>query len=271
MIVFQPTVQGLFQGFRLARMLAARDLRNRYATSFAGMGWSIGVPLLYSLINVVVFSMLMSGRMGQRYHDVPFALFYFVPFTLWTLTAEVVGRSPSVLREYAFLINKIAFPSWVIPLVPLASALLGQLVMATVTIGLLIYFKLMPAATVVYLPILWLLSVAITLGMAYAVASLSVYVPDLAQATPVALTVVFWLTPILYPATLVEQNGPLWVRRLVMDFNPFHYLAEYSRQAVFGGEIGILMLLSLTVFSVAVLVAGVLLFRKLSPGFADVI
>ncbi|EOA2940439.1 ABC transporter permease, partial [Yersinia enterocolitica] len=109
-----------------AWMLAKRDLKNRYASSYAGIAWNIGVPLLYAIINVVVFSILMSGRMGARYGDVPFALFYFVPLSLWALFSDVVGRSTGILREYGYLINKIAFPFWVLPLVPLASALLSQ-------------------------------------------------------------------------------------------------------------------------------------------------
>lgn len=51
-------------GIRLAWMLAKRDVKNRYANSYAGLAWSVGVPLLYSIINVMVFSILMKGRMG---------------------------------------------------------------------------------------------------------------------------------------------------------------------------------------------------------------
>ncbi|MGB5277655.1 MAG: hypothetical protein WBP02_10855, partial [Gammaproteobacteria bacterium] len=99
-------------------MLIKRDLKNRYASSYAGMAWNIVVPLLNAIIYVIVFSILMKGRMGSYYSDIPFALFYFVPFSLWTVFADVVGRSPGILKEYAYLINKIAFPSWVLPLVP---------------------------------------------------------------------------------------------------------------------------------------------------------
>jgi hypothetical protein len=62
----------LSNGLRFAWMLAKRDLRNRYASSYAGAAWNIGVPLLYALINVVVFSLIMKGRMDERYDNVPF-------------------------------------------------------------------------------------------------------------------------------------------------------------------------------------------------------
>jgi len=264
--------EGLMNGLGLAWMLAKRDLKNRYASSYAGIAWNIGVPLLYALINVVVFSILMTGRMGERYGDIPFSLFYFVPFTLWTVFAEVVGRSPSILREYGYLINKIAFPSWVLPLIPLASALLSQLIILLLTIGLMIHLNVPLANTCAIYLLIWLISIIMTIGIAYGVSALAVYVPDLTQAIPVCITILFWLTPILYPATLVEDHGALWVRNIVMDFNPFYYLIELSRQAVFGSSV--ISWVSIGAMSIMALLSlgmGVFIFRKLQPGFADVI
>lgn len=259
-------------GLSLAWMLAKRDLRNRYASSYAGVAWNIGVPLLYSLINVTVFSILMSGRMGERYGNVPFALFYFVPFSLWTVFAEVVGRSPSILRDYSYLINKIAFPVWVLPIVPFASALLSQLIMLIITVILMVVLQIPLASSAwLFIPI-WAIAMTLTLGVAYAVSALSVYVPDLVQAVPVGVTIVFWLTPILYPATLVEKNGALWIRNIIMDYNPFYYIVDFSRHAVLGGAPVPLLQLGVMAFvALLALASGLLLFRKLRPGFADVL
>jgi len=257
---------------RMAWMLAKRDLQNRYASSYAGIAWNIGVPLLYSAINVLVFSILMSGRMGKAYGDVPFALFYFVPLSLWTLFAEVVGRSPAVLREYSYLINKIAFPAWVLPLVPLASALLSQAVILVMTIGLTFYLDVSIAPSAWLYLVIWLIALIMTMGVAYAISSLSVYVPDMAQAVPVGVTILFWLTPILYPATLVREKGALWLRNIIMDFNPFYYVVDLSRHAVFGSApVHAESLGMMALFALLILAAGVALFRKLQPGFADVI
>lgn len=264
--------EGFFQGLGLAWMLAKRDLQNRYANSYAGVAWNIGVPLLYSMINVIVFSILMSGRMGARYGDIPFALFYFVPFSLWTFFSEVVGRSPGILREYGYLINKIAFPSWVLPLVPLVSALLSQAIILLITCGLMLYLGVSLANTAAAFLLIWLISLVLTIGIAYGVSALAVYVPDLAQVIPVCITILFWLTPILYPATLVEDHGALWVRNIVMDFNPFYYLVELSRHAVFGSaEISWEAIGGMSIVASLTFVAGFFVFRKLQPGFADVI
>jgi ABC-type polysaccharide/polyol phosphate export permease len=253
-------------------MLARRDMRNRYASSHAGAAWNIGVPLLYSVINVVVFSFIMKGRMGERYDNVPFALFYFVPFSLWTLFSEVLNRSTGILREYGYLINKIAFPSWVLPLIPLASALLSQAVILILAIGLMVYEGIVPSAHIWIYAIVWALTLALSVGLGYAVAAVAVYVHDVAQVVPVLINIMFWLTPILYPATLVQGSSLTWVRNVIMVFNPFYYLVEASRLAWFGAAefpwryIGVLC-----VFAPLMLVFGAYVFRKLQPGFADVI
>lgn len=259
------------EGLRLAWMLARRDLKNRYASSYAGVAWNIGVPLLYALINVVVFSVLMAGRMGG-YGDIPFALFFFVPFSLWTLFSEVTTRSTSILREYSYLINKIAFPVWVLPLIPFASALLSQLVLLVITLGLLAYFGVIPAGTYPLYAVSWLILMMITTGAAYFVSAISVFVPDMGQAVPVGINILFWLTPILYPAALVENFGSPWITNLIITFNPFHTLMDSSRHAVFGSApmdwaaLGIVAILACLALFI-----GVQVFRMLQASFADVI
>lgn len=255
-----------------AWVLARRDLKSRYASSYAGVAWNIGVPLLQATINVVVFSILMRGRMGEHYGDIPFALFFFVPLSLWTFFAEVVSRSTGILREYGYLINKIAFPFWVLPLVTLASAFLGQGVVLLLVGGLMVYHGIAPAETAGIYILVWLLCLMLTLGVAYAVAAVAVYVPDLAQIVPIGVNILFWLTPILYPATLVEQGGALWVRALILEYNPFTYIVEMSRHAVFGSApVSWADLATMGLFSFTVLIAGLLVFKKLKSGFADVI
>jgi len=94
----------------------------------------------------------------------------------------------------------------------------------------------------------------------------------LAQAIPVFITILFWLTPIVYSANLVEEYGALWVRKIIMVYNPFFYLTELSRHALFGSSaiswesIGAMSIVALLTFAV-----GFFIFLKLQPGFADVI
>lgn len=252
--------------------LARRDLSNRYASSYAGLVWSVAIPLLYALINVIVFSILMKGRMGTRYADVPFALFYFVPFSLWTLFFEVTSRSTSILREYGYLINKIAFPVWLLPIIPFASALVSQVILFAIIAGLLVALNVDPAPTSWVFAVVWLLVILATAGASYLVSAVSIYIPDMGQIVPVLLNILFWLTPILYSAALIEQSGQQWVRNLLMDYNLFYYMVEASRLAVFGADtFPWSYIFVFGTAALALLATGLLVFRRLQPGFADVL
>lgn len=262
----------VLRDLRLAWMMGKRDLRNRYAASFAGAAWLVGVPLLYSVINVFVFSILMSGKMGDRYGDVPFSLFYFSAFTVWTVFSEVIGRSTSILREYSYLINKIAFPVWVLPLVAFASALLTQLIVLLITAGLMAWFLRPPTATLALYPLVWLCTIVLTMGIAYAVSAISVFIPDMAQAVPVCLSILFFLSPMLYPPALVEHSAGSWAKNILMDWNPFFYLIEASRASLIGtGPFPWAYLAYASITAVILFAIGLALFARLHKGFADVI
>jgi lipopolysaccharide transport system permease protein len=256
----------------LAWMLAQRDLKNRYVSSYAGIAWNVGVPLLYAVINVTVFSILMSHRMGNRYGDVPFALFYFVPFSLWTVFTEVTSRSTGILREYSYLISKIAFPVWVLPLIPFASAMISQGIILAIIVVLMIVNHMPISATLLVFPVIWLFSLLITMGAAYTISSLSVFIPDMVPVVPVVTNILFWLTPILYPVTMVESSNLLWVRNLILTYNPFFYMVEASRESVLPG-LGIHWnyVLVFGAVSVIAFLIGAMVFRKLKSGFADVL
>ena len=256
----------------LAWMLAGRDLKNRYASSYMGIAWNIGVPLLYAVINVAVFSVLMRNRMGTRYGDVPFALFYFVPLSLWTVFTEVTGRSTSILREYHYLISKIAFPVWVLPLVPLASALIGQAIIFVFIAGLLAVYGIPLSASAAVFVLVWAFALLITLGAAYAISALAAYIPDMVPVVPLVTNILFWLTPILYPVTLVEGSRALWARSVMVTFNPFFYMVESAREAILPGlQLHWNYVAIFGAVAVLCFLLGIALFRKLKAGFPDVL
>lgn len=264
--------KGFMHGIRLARTLALRDLKNRYASSYAGIAWHILVPLVFVVINVIVFSILVKGRMGAHYGDVPFALFYLVPFTLWSFFADVVNRSTGIIAEHRFLVHRIAFPLWILPLVPVGAALLNQAIMIAVTGVLLAYYDIVPSMSAWLYPVLWLICLFLSLGVAYIVSALAVFIPDIAQIVPIVVNIVFWLTPILYPATLVSEHGAPWVQHIILDFNPFCHIAESARQSIFStGYPEPLFMFLLFAGSLTLCCFGIWIYRKMQPAFADVL
>ena len=258
--------------FKIWYELAKVDLKNRYTNSYMGTFWNIGIPLIYAIINAVIFSILMKGRMGTQYGEIPFTLFYFIPLALWTFFTDVVGRSTGILREYAYLINKISFPFEVLPSVPIASALVNQVIFFIVISVLTVYYNIEIANTAWIYLVIWFACVILSLGVSYGVSALTVYIPDFVYIVPILFNIGFWITPILYPATLVENSDSAWIRIVVIDYNPFYYIVEESRRAVFGStSVAWETLGFISVFSFLTLAIGLFVFKKLKSGFADVI
>lgn len=263
---------GFVAGLSLAKTMALRDLKNRYANTYGGFIWHLGVPFIYAMINVTVFSTLMKGRIGGEYSGIPFVLYYFVPFSLWTFFSEMMGRSTTVLRDYGFLINKIAFPAWVLPLIPVATSLLFQLVALVIAAALMVYYQIPLSSNAAYFVAAWAIAVIFTIGAAYMISALSLYVPDLIQVVPVMVGIIFWLTPIVYPASVILENGSPWVADIIVHLNPFYFLVETARLAMFSeapisaGYVAMALVISLLFLGL-----GIRVFKKLQPGFADVI
>lgn len=257
---------------RLAWMLAKRDLSNRYAASYFGFVWTIGVPLVYALINIVVFSMMMRGRMGDRYADVPFTVFYFIALSQWILFAEAVPRSANIIREYSYLLKtRVGFPAWIIPILPIASAMVTQLVVVSLGLACMAVNNIVPSSAAALFLVVMACTLILTLGVSYFVAAISVYVPDMTQMVPIVVTMLFWLTPILYPPAMLE-GAPAIVEHLIITFNPFYYLTEAARLAVLGSVESVWpKLLVPLLFGLFALVFGHWVFRKLRPGFTDVL
>lgn len=251
--------------------LVRRDLRTRYAGSFAGVLWSIGVPALNALVLSAVFSVLMSGRMGVHYEGLPFVLFYFAGFAPWVLFTEAAGRAVSVIVENAAIVKRVRFPLEALCMQVVGTAIIGHGVVLVAAGLLMLAHGIPPTAHLLALPALLALTLALTLGVCLVLSALSVFLRDLTLLVPVLINLLFFLTPILYPPSMV-QVAPRWAQLFVLDLNPWHHIVEAYRWALLGTPTlapgGLAF--SAVVAAVA-LVGGLALFRRLKGAFADVL
>ena len=257
--------------FRVVVELIRRDLRTRYAGSLMGVLWSIGVPALNALVLSAVFSVLMRGRMGVHYEGLPFALFYFAGFAPWVLFTEAAGRAASIIVESAAIVKRLRFPLEALCVQVVGSAIISHVVVLVVAGLLMLIYGVAPTQHLFALPPLMLLTLTLTLGICFALSSVSVFLRDLTMLVPVGLNLMFFLTPILYPPVMLE-SAPRLARLIVLDLNPWHHIVEGYRWAVLGTPtLDVAGLAYATVLAVAVLAGGLTLFRRLKSAFADVL
>lgn len=254
---------------RLAFQLTRREVVGRYRGSLLGLGWSFFNPLLmlavYTWIFSGVFKARWSGETGES--QIYFALNLFVGMTVHGLLAECVNRAPNVMLANVNFIKKVVFPLEVLPVVALGSALFHTLIsLSMLMIAAVLALGGLPA-TALYTPLILAPLVLLTVGAAWTLASLGVFIRDIAQVTGVFTTLLLFLSPVFYPVAAAPEGLRAWLM-----FNPLTYVIEWTRGALLLGVAPPLDQLALgCVLGAAAAAFGYWWFQKTRKGFADVL
>lgn len=265
--VFTLPVATLRRHTGLLRSMVRRDLMSRYRGSFGDVLWTILNPVLLMVTYFFVFGVVLQSRFGPDQSKTGFALYFLAGMLPWLPFAEAAGRAPHVLIEHRNFIKKLVFPVEILPVTQVFAALVTEaFALAVFLAGLFIIRGEVP----VYAPALVLLlvpQVLFTLGTAWFLAALGVFVRDLSQVIGFLLTLWFFVTPICYP----EASLPAWAAP-VLTKNPIYVLVSGYRAILLNGQLPAAhSLWKLWVVSVVVFLFGHAWFYKLRKSFADVI
>ena len=249
----------------LIQSLVARDLKARYRGSVLGFFWSFINPLTLLLIYSFVFTVVIRRKAGSDLE--PFALFMFCGILPWTWFSSSLLESSNVLIAGGNLIRKVLFPAEVLPIVTvlagLAHFLLGLPILA---LAFAYYGRPIFPPDVIWLPLIVVVQLALTLGLALMLSALTVHFRDLRDILSNLLTLWFFATPIVYSIT----DAPEAVRPLLY-LNPFTHLAVAYQEVLFrpGPFTEWPRLLLLAAASLLVLVAGYTVFDRLRDTLAE--
>jgi lipopolysaccharide transport system permease protein len=228
----------LFRHFRryreLTLQLIRRDLAQRYRGSFLGMLWSFVTPLATLIIYTFVFSTVLKARWRASADASPieFALALFSGLIPFGVFSEVANRSPGLVLGSPNYVKKVVFPLDVLPVVTLGAALVHSLIGVGILLALvtwatgsvsLVHLAALPLA---YLPLIFL-----SLAVGWLLASLGVYVRDIGNGIGIAVQLLMFLCPIVYPIEAV----PPAVQHLFW-FNPLTPIVESFRSLLLWHE-----------------------------------
>jgi len=246
--------------------LVRRDFQQRFVGSAAGWVWGVVHPLVLLLSWTFVFQLCLRVPL-QSNLTTNYTLFLFCGMLPWLLFQDTVQRSSSSLIEHANLITKTVFPAEVVPVSIFLSSLIHHVIALALAVVAVLIFAGHVSPMVVFLPAYMLLVGMLAIGLGWIVASLNVYLRDTAQVIVVALTLWFWVTPIM----ISEEQIPAGLRFL-LKVNPLSYAVRAYRERLLSTlwpnlyEFAVL-----AGFAVVFFVAGGLFFRHLKRGFADVL
>ena len=272
MIYLQPrnAARNLWRNRDLIIELTRRELSQRYRGSFLGVLWSLLVPFVMLVIYTFVFSFIFKARWnvnGEQASSVDYALTLFAGMTAFNVFSELVTRSATLITGMPNYVKKVVFPLEVYPLV----ILLVAVVMSFINIGLLLVANLLLAhsisRTLFLLPLAYLPLIFLCLGLGWFFSAIGVYIRDLAQIVPVFTTMMFFLSPIVYPLSIVPE--PL---QPILQLNPLTTITECFRQSlIWGGPLPWFEWSVWTVLSLCLALLGYAWFMGTKKGFADVL
>jgi len=243
-------------------ILAQRDIKLRYRQTALGIVWVILQPLVASIIFALIFGVLANLPSDGT----PYLLFVFAALLPWNLFAGGLQRAGNSLISDARLITKVYFPRAIIPLASTASVLLDFAVAATVMLILMALNQAPFPLTILWLPFLTLIALAVTVGMSLFFSALNVRFRDFVYALPFVIQIWMYASPVVYSSSLIPER---W--RFLYDLNPLVGVIDGFRWALFGGEMPTLAIAEALVIACVMLVFGASVFRRVERSFADVV
>ncbi len=244
--------------------LALRDIKVRYKQSALGALWAVIQPVTMMVVLSIFFGRL--ARFDEMTGNTPYPIFFYAGMLPWTLFAAVVTASGNSLVNNGHMLRKIYFPRLVLPMAATGAPLLDFVVSFGVLIALMVWYAVLPGTAVLLLPALLLAQLAAAVGVGLLLAAVTVNYRDFRHIVPFMLQVWFFLTPVIYPVTLVPERY-----RWLLSLNPMSGTTEAFRAATLGQTIEWAHVLPAVTVSLMLLVLGLLYFNHAERRFADVV
>ncbi len=254
-------LQELYQYRELVKNLVVRDLKLRYRSSVLGFLWCLVNPLLMMGVFTLVFTVLLTNNNIEH-----FPVFILIGILAWNLhSTALVGAINSVVGG-AQLIQKVYFPREVLPIATVLSNTVNFLLSLIALFALVLIFQVQLTATLIFLPLVILVQVIFTVGIALFLSALNVFYRDTASIMETMMLAWFFLTPIFYR---IEDVFPAY-SRLMYILNPLASIIAAYRDILYYGTMSNLDFFSRTaVTAVVVLVLGYLFFIRSSRSFSE--
>lgn len=247
------------------------SIKNEYQTRFArsklGALWMVLHPLAQVAIYALILSSVLAAKLPGIDNKYAYAIYLMAGMLGWSLFAEVFNRCLTVFIDNGNLIKKMAFPRIALPLIVVGSGVLNNLLMLLAVVVIFGLLGHLPSLAFLWLPVLMLVTLALAIGMGLTLGIMNVFMRDIGQVAPVLIQFWFWLTPIVYMATLIPEA----YRDLLM-LNPMTGIVmSYQSVLVYNQSPDIGVLFYPVIMALAFIGLAVHFYRQASEEMADVL
>ena len=243
-------------------VLTARDIKVRYKQTVLGAAWAIIRPFTAMVIFSVVF-----GQLAKMPSDgYPYPVFVYAGLLPWTFFAAAISASGSSLVGSSHLVSKVYFPRLIIPLASAGAGLIDLAISTGILLLMMLWYGVGWSWNLMAAPLLLAAVVFAALGVGTLLSALTVSYRDFAHLTPFLIQIWMYVTPVVFPVSLVPQR---W--QWLLYLNPMTGLVEGFRAAFLGKPFDTAGLAISMAMAVAMFAIGVAYFEKAERRFADII
>ena len=248
----------------LLKNLVSKDFKIKYRRSILGVAWSVLNPLFTMLVITTVFKALLGIR------DENFATYYMLGYVIWNFFSEATTNSLTSILSSASLIKKVYIPKYIFPIEKCLFSLVNFFFTLIAVIIVMLFDGVVPLATTFLFPIPVLYCFVFICGVSLFLSAATVYFRDVQHLYGIFLTALMYLTPIIYPKSLLD-NYPIVLK--IVNLNPITHFVEYFRMLVIGDDNGMMCIPNLTEnlicfgMAVGMFLIGALVFKKAQRKF----
>ena len=252
-----------YRGFVLGSV--KREFQSKYRNSMLGAAWTVINPLAMIVVYTVIFSQVMRAKLPGIDSTFAYSIYLCAGILTWGLFSEIVGKAQSVFIDNANLLKKVSFPRLCLPIIVVANALLNfSIIFSLFTLFLAISDNFPGWVYLAVFPVLFI-NILFAIGLGITVGVLNVFFRDIGQLFTIILQFWFWLTPIIYPISIIPEQ-----LRIYVELNPMVNIISAYQTILVRGELpqwqGLWMV---SAISLLLCLIGLSLFRKHSGDMVD--
>jgi lipopolysaccharide transport system permease protein len=246
--------------------LARRDFISQQSGTLLGVVWNYVQPLTYAVLVTIVFSIGLRQNPGGQ---VPYLPYLISGMIAWHFFAAALGGLSNIIKKYSFLVRKGNFNLAILPLGKLLSLLAPHLAVVVATVGIC-WLKGFAPSLYSFGVIYYLAAMScLLLGLSWLTSATSLFIEDIHNLVGVFIQFGFWFTPIIWNIKMIPPQY-----RWIVNLNPAYYFVNGYRNSLiykipFWERPHVALYYWLV--TLAILLLGAVVFRRLKPHFGEVV
>lgn len=252
-------LKDIFNYWEFLKTNVKKDIRGKYKGSFLGVLWSFINPLLSVVVYAIVFQYIM------RFNIEHYLIYLISGIIPWTFFTTALNSGINSILYNANIIKKVYFPRSILPISSVTSALINFLISCIIILLFTILSGIGISINLIYLPLVIIIQYILCLGIVFILSAVEIYVKDIEHIINFFISMLFYVTPILYTSDAVPDN-----MQFLLKSNPMSYIIEsyhnifYYKHSPDLYKLGVVFLISVIIF-----IFGYNIFKKLQKGFAE--